>query len=738
MASALPPNRLDPVANKAMQEKAAVFFKEPQGRDIPRLAKRPTSEARLYHMTVINRDNGESRAMPIIVNMYLDSQQPQMHISKERCIGLGGRIIFPLQDCKLRCGIEGNTTTLCDYISNEYFEEQRAKFAFLENMPLVALWQLIPVKQPLIPFLGTDKEELRDTAERGANWRWLKDQNFKSLTVDLWGNYKSTYTSVGETMNWALYLQERLCENERKGWWYYQEHAKLIGPNAPNTPKPCPSWLLSVQSDKQSVFHPWKVRAPWFIDDHERRSLLIEGVLKERHAQIAQVHEFYSYNTLHRARLQKLNNMSYYVHINFGADIDEAGGLDAPEILPGTTVKLLFVEPSKVHEQDGDVSSADAPTDSDLVILVNEPMPEHDPESPEPLLVMVRIRPSFIPIDAQLAALDEISHTVSYGDRPGNFGQGFSLKRTLLAHGSELNPRSPYHFVLDATTMSRLDPRRRQERVDHVLEICRLDENQLQAFRSSVTRIVCGISLVQGPPQIGETRTSTAVILALACLGIRVVLTASSDAAVDNLTESVGRAIESDHKINSWIGEYGLIRLRAPARQISEVCVSSSLRPTRPSVLDKHEMHNRVMSVAEAHPRDENCRAILDFVAREEPQSLNPVRSRLLNDRFNAIVKNLANDAVIIATTLTTLGHEDLAWLQCKVVVCAKAAQCYEGEVSIAMKLQDLRAVILVGDPSQPPPPLISEMANNECALWLKRSLMGRLHQAGYPCTVLA
>jgi hypothetical protein len=85
----------------------------------------------------------------------------------------------------------------------------------------------------------------------------------------------------------------------------------------------------------------------------------------------------------------------------------------------------------------------------------------------------------------------------------------------------------------------------------------------------------------------------------------------------------------------------------------------------------------------------------LDFVAREEPQTLDPVRSQLLNDKYSAIVKNLANDAVIIAATLTTLGHEDLAWLQCKVVVFAEAPQCYEGEVSIAMKLQDLRAVIL-------------------------------------------
>jgi hypothetical protein len=769
MANALPPNRFDPVANKATREKAISFFGQPQGRDIPKLAKAPLSEGRLYHMTVVNRVIGESRYMQVQVNMYLDSQQPQIHISKERCIGLGDRIVFPIQNCEVRCGIEGDTTTLDQYISDEYIKEQRAKFAALGKMPLVAVWQLIPIEEPLLPFPKNDNDneqvkpaaessdqKAKDAAERDAIWRWLKDQDFMSLTVDLWGNYKSSYTSVGETMNWLLYLQEKLCEYRRKGWWYYREQ-KLIGPDvsnsdasktdAPKRPKFCPVWLLPVKDQKESVFYRWHVRAPWFIDDNERRSIMIEGSMKERRAQIGQVLEVYSHKKLHRARLQKIDDKSYHVHVKLGAGIDEAEIINAPEVLPGTAVKFLLLEQDQAREDDEKPSSAivvDAPTDSDLVILVDESMPERDLENPKPLLVAVYVRVNLMPIDAQLAALNEVSHITSYGDRPGNFGQGFSLERTILAHGAELDPASPYHFKLDGTRMSKLEPRICRERVNHVLQVCSLDENQSKAFSSSVTSLVCGISLIQGPPGTGKTRTSTAIILAFACLGIRVVLAAGSNDGVNNLAESVAKTIESDPKIRSWVGEYGLIRLRTPSRQIAEVRANSVSLLARPlagahksEILSKYELHNRVTSYAKAHPHDGPCQSFLSLVSRDERQALGQKGRKVLKSKYDAIVHRVVKDALIVSTTLMNSGNEDFTWLKYKVLVCDESAQCSEGESLIGLKHPDLRAVILVGDPLQLPPTVISAIGKNECALYLKRSLMERLQQAGYPHTLL-
>ncbi|KAL3485709.1 P-loop containing nucleoside triphosphate hydrolase protein [Aspergillus germanicus] len=755
------------MASKATREKGAVFFTHAQGRDIPNVSKEPPSKAREYHMTVVNRDNGEARAIKVQVNIYLDSQQPQLHMSKQRCIGLEGRIIFPLQICKLRCGIEGDTTTLGEYISDKYIKEQRAKFAFLEKMLLVTLWQLVPIEQPLIPFLGNGNEEAnpmaqssdqqsKDAIECDANWKWLKSQDFKTLTIDLWGNYKSSYASVGETMNWALYLQEKLCENRRKGWWYYGEQ-KLIGPKAPKTdaskigapknPKHCPQWLLPVKDQKLSRFHSWPVRAHWFIDDNERRSIMIEGAMKERRTQIAQVLDVYSQNRLHRARLQKLDEMSYHIHVKLGAGIDETEIINASELLPGTPVKFLLLEQDQAREDDEKPSSAtvvDAPTDSDLVILVDMPMPERDPENIKPLLVAVHVRPNLMSIDAQLTALHAVSYTTSYGDSPGNIGKGFSLERTLLAHGNELDLTSPYHFKLDGTTMSKLEPRICQERVDHILEVCSLDDNQLKAFLSSVTNIVCGISLIQGPPGTGKTRTSTAIILAFACLGIRVALVAGSNDGVDNLAESVAKTIERDHKIRSWVGEYGIIRLRTPSRQMAEVRVNSAALLARPlagahksEILSKYEMHYRVMSYAKAHPEDGTCKDLLTLVGRDERRPLGQKGRKALKSKYDSIVRRLVDNALIVSTTLMNSGNEDFAWLKYQVLICDESGQCTEGDSLIALKHSHLRAVVLVGDPQQLPPTVISATARNECALYLKRSLMERLQGAGYPHTML-
>ncbi|KAJ9291946.1 hypothetical protein DTO021C3_386 [Paecilomyces variotii] len=53
------------------------------------------------------------------------------------------------------------------------------------------------------------------------------------------------------------------------------------------------------------------------------------------------------------------------------------------------------------------------------------------------------------------------------------------------------------------------------------------------------------------------------------------------------------------------------------------------------------------------------------------------------------------------------------------------------------MTIPSIRAVISLGDPDLRPRTLRSEHGRNECALYLKRSLMERLYAAGYPCTVL-
>ncbi|KAE8401922.1 AAA domain-containing protein [Aspergillus pseudonomiae] len=48
-----------------------------------------------------------------------------------------------------------------------------------------------------------------------------------------------------------------------------------------------------------------------------------------------------------------------------------------------------------------------------------------------------------------------------------------------------------------------------------------------------------------------------------------------------------------------------------------------------------------------------------------------------------------------------------------------------------------VRGVVLIGDPDQLSPTVISEHGPNKGARFLKRSLMERLYRAGYPCIML-
>lgn len=56
----------------------------------------------------------------------------------------------------------------------------------------------------------------------------------------------------------------------------------------------------------------------------------------------------------------------------------------------------------------------------------------------------------------------------------------------------------------------------------------------------------------------------------------------------------------------------------------------------------------------------------------------------------------------------------------------------------ITMAIQNIKAVVLIGDPKQLPPTVISEHENNEGAGHLLRSLMERLHLSGYKSTHLS
>lgn len=77
--------------------------------------------------------------------------------------------------------------------------------------------------------------------------------------------------------------------------------------------------------------------------------------------------------------------------------------------------------------------------------------------------VVTQARPNLTPVDEQIKALWNAGQVRVYGDRPEHHGQGFSLNRMILAHGTELDPTNKeLYFELDARQMSPL-PREVQD-----------------------------------------------------------------------------------------------------------------------------------------------------------------------------------------------------------------------------------------------------------------------------------
>lgn len=89
----------------------------------------------------------------------------------------------------------------------------------------------------------------------------------------------------------------------------------------------------------------------------------------------------------------------------------------------------------------------------------------------------------------------------------GQTGQGYSLHKTILAHGQELNPNSDGYSKLNVHQLSNVDEALRGERLRYILQKFPLDETQRKAFDRSVQQVVARIHLILGPLGTGKTHS---------------------------------------------------------------------------------------------------------------------------------------------------------------------------------------------------------------------------------------
>ncbi|KAK9834338.1 hypothetical protein WJX81_008466 [Elliptochloris bilobata] len=315
---------------------------------------------------------------------------------------------------------------------------------------------------------------------------------------------------------------------------------------------------------------------------------------------------------------------------------------------------------------------ADAPLASGVVYRVRE----------DSLTVALEEAPDEA-IDQPLR-LDKLANEVTYR----------RLRETLTALGRAATAGGPAAPLLDVL-FGAAAPRFQEAPVPWTPRIPRLDHSQ----RAAVSRALAAkdIALVHGPPGTGKTTTVVEIILQEVARGSKVLATAASNIAVDNLVE---RLVAADPKLK-------LVRTGHAARLLPSVLAASleaQVLASDSSALARdcrREMKAATVRLLKLGRKDyaerRALRSELRTLAKEE-------RSR----QQKAIAEVLGRAAVVCATLTGTLSYElrDVAF---DVAVVDEAAQALEAATWGAL-LKAPRAV-LAGDHLQLPPTVISDAA---------------------------
>lgn len=479
------------------------------------------------------------------VQVILDSQQPRF-VLRTTTQEHGWHLVVPLQKCYLDPGIEGVTG---DDKSMEQIRQLRQQIPeCFEDWPQVYYFSIWCHTNPVI--VRTAVSWFRNDPD------WDRLESFPWVTgaegIFILQKFDTKFKTVPDTIQWLTVLGD-LCVKDcgdapGKAFWWYRRNPPKDGEGR----SPPMEWLFKKDEDPSNrQYTQLDPHDAYFIDDYDRRYRLVEASRIEKDTQYRLVAHVLDPSRRHRAwytpAQTKTLQHSFFVHIKLQAEDGETE-VNVPQLAEMTEVKFeVAVEGQTYLKTDLNQKGVVVETHSsgDLVLLVKGHIPQHRGE----VEIVTFVKPNTMPIDEQIKALGEVSRFRSWGELEGKEKEGYSLKRTVLAHGVELDPASEFYFVLDARKMSEVSSQQQDERIAYIEENFPLDEAQERAFSESTFEITCGVNLIQGPPGTGKTRTAMAIILLLMALDLKVLLVAGSNKGVDNLAESVVAALNKHPRL---------------------------------------------------------------------------------------------------------------------------------------------------------------------------------------------
>lgn len=474
--------------------------------------------------------------------------------------------------------------------------------------------------------------------------------------------------------------------NVRRGFWWYYDCVSRKGKEDLSPTEPYP-WMW-LHKDGRLQYNPQPVLRPYFLDSHERTMSLVPGLKVERQEQIAMVERIFNANRVHKSTICLADNGGKQIHVSVVKPIEYAT-IEIPEIPEKTEVRF------KITDNFGSPTAGKGkiiriPTAADLVIITRHGLPLND-FGPQYDIVL-EMKPNVRPIEDQIAAVIKSGEPqVVFGDKPGNWARGFSLHRTVLAHGCELDPSHGSFFKWNVLEETNLDLETAQWRINFIKKVCRLDTTQLEAYHRSLFYMVAGMSLVQGPPGTGKSQLGVAIIATVASLGFKVLLTARSNKAVDNLSAAVAKFLNRHPEVKAWCGEF--VRARTPGYQLSmfhELIVGSSEsqgqaenKTNADTILEDIQLPPMVKKFVDSDPHSSTYMQrfvglISDYISVKGQLSAD--KSKAFKSNYELLAGEIAKEASIVASTLSNSAHEFLQRFEPEFVICDESGQCTEGE----------------------------------------------------------
>ncbi|KAK9853778.1 uncharacterized protein MYU51_005241 [Penicillium brevicompactum] len=404
---------------------------------------------------------------------------------------------------------------------------------------------------------------------RAIDWSHKSVSIWISFPDKRFGEFRQIQRHMNELVK--LVRQTLPTEGETPRTWYAQHNPLPDTEKAPRRPKML--WLFDHQEAPQ--YHIWETAVDFFLDDMDRRSRLLEAAIVEKHFIWSTYNNVFCKGKKHDVLFEQSGpNEAYWkLHIWMNAEPKPAPPDGSRASYEFDLADLGNPKYPGVYKGDGICILS---SHADFAILTRAPFEaELDGQTRK---LMATLKLNLKSTQLQIDALDMASRVVAFGDDPKHQdAKGYSLQRTILAHGTELATDDRLAFWLNAQKISTVPDEEKQRRVDYIWKKFPLDESQTTAVQRSVFDVFAGIHLVKGPPGNGKTRTTVVILLMLVSLNLPVLICAGSNQAVDTLLIAYQDALHGDERLRQWCGSY--CRFRTPYYQMASLRRASQRRP---------------------------------------------------------------------------------------------------------------------------------------------------------------